>query len=101
MLRLVYRVLSKMSVLQDVVMSESFRMPRRFLMTEGELLMEVIAPFTSEQLGYENQNIGSDNVTWSLLLLLCCETGKPTNACLVVVKTCEQVVPSHEKFVIV
>lgn len=54
MLRLVYRVLSKMSVLQDVVMNESFRLPRRFLMTEGELLMEVIAPFTSEQLGYEN-----------------------------------------------
>ena len=49
-----YRVLSKMSVLQDVVMNESFRLPRRFLMTEGELLMEVIAPSTSDHLGYEN-----------------------------------------------
>ena len=94
MLRLVYRVLSKMSVLQDVVMNESFRSPRRFLMTECELLMEVIAPLTSDHLGYENLNVGFDNVTWFLLLLLCCETGKPTNACLVVVKTCEQIVPS-------
>ena len=61
-----YRVLSKMSVLQDVVMNESFRSPRRFLMTEGELLIEVIAPFTSDHLGYENLNVGFDNVTWFL-----------------------------------
>ena len=58
-----YRVLRKKAVLQNVVMSESFSSPRRFLMTEGELLMEVIAPLTSDHLGYENLNVGFDNVT--------------------------------------
>ena len=47
-----------MAVLKDVVMNESFSLPRRFLMTEGKLLTEVIAPLTSDHLGYENLNVG-------------------------------------------
>ena len=53
-----YRVRKKMAVLKDVVMNESFSLPRRFLMTEGKLLTEVIAPLTSDHLGYENLNVG-------------------------------------------
>ena len=39
-------------------MNKLFRLPRRFLMTAGELLMEAIAPLTFDHLGYDTLSVG-------------------------------------------
>ena len=52
-----------MAVLKDVVMNESFSLPRRFLMTAGELLTEVIAPLTSDHFRIREFECWFDNVT--------------------------------------